>query len=153
MLTNSQFLQNLLTFTEEIYKDENGLCAVTIIWFHLNRTFLFSTETGKCSQTYAYSLHKKGSFPLRTSSVNVKFTEEILNRKLHFFVQRFLNLVNEQEYIGKKIRYLCVFYECMLHLCVLHFVLEKLIYRVVQKESFSNTLKYKRFILFTSCKY
>ena len=31
------------------------------------------------------SLHKKWSFPLRISSVNfVTFTEEILNRKLHF---------------------------------------------------------------------
>ena len=31
-----------------------------------------------------YSLHKKWSFPLIVSSVNVTFTEEILDGKLHF---------------------------------------------------------------------
>ena len=33
---------------------------------------------------FKVSLHKKSSFPLRISSVNVTFTEEILNGKLHF---------------------------------------------------------------------
>ena len=35
-------------------------------------------------EKYIITAKKKWSFPLRISSVNVTFTEEILNRKLHF---------------------------------------------------------------------
>ena len=41
------------------------------------------------STTKVKSLHKKCSFPLRISSVNDSFTEEIINGKLHFLCSEY----------------------------------------------------------------
>ena len=61
------------------------------LWQKRGMTYFIRYSPDPCLFQHSHSsifdptLHKKGSFPLRISSVNVtKFTEEILNGKLHF---------------------------------------------------------------------
>ena len=99
MLSNLQFLKDLVTLTEEIFKGE------------LN--FLYSLCCGPTNTNFQIRLHKKLSFLLRISLVNVtkstvSLIENFIYRAMLFeLLALTLHCTKNEEILHGKLHFLC----------------------------------------------